>query len=66
MNDTICRDNIVVAWVLEASGFKHRKQGGNRRPLAPCGAVYCDVLDVSWVVHTDLISCLIRCKIEVF
>lgn len=55
MDDTIRRDNIVVAWVLEASGLEHGKQGGDRRPLTPCGAVYSDVLDVSWVVHIDLI-----------
>lgn len=55
MDDTICRDNIVVAWSLEASGLEHSKQGGDRRLLTPCGAVYSDVLDVSWIVHTDLI-----------
>lgn len=55
MDDAICRDYIVVAWSLEASGFEHSKQVRNRRPLTPCGAVYCDVLDVSWVVHIDLI-----------
>lgn len=45
----------MVARSLEASGFEHSKQGGDRRPLTPCGAVYSDVLDVSWVVHIDLI-----------
>ena len=55
MDDAIRRDNIVVAWVFEASGLEHSKQGGDRRPLTPCGAVYSDVLDVSWVVHIDLI-----------
>lgn len=55
MDDAICRDDIVVAWSLEASGFEHCKQVGNRRPLTPCGAVYSDVLDVSWIVHIDLI-----------
>lgn len=55
MDDAICRDNIVVAWSLEASGLEHSKQGGDRRLLTPCGAVYSDVLDVYWIVHTDLI-----------
>lgn len=55
MDDAICRDNIVVAWSLEASGFEHCKQVGNRRPLTPSSAVYSDVLDVSWIVHIDLI-----------
>ena len=55
MDDTICRDNIVVAWVFEASGIEHGKQGGDRRPLTPSSAVYSDVLDVSWVVHINLV-----------
>ena len=55
MDDAIRRDYIVVAWVLEASGLEHGKQGGDRRPLTPCSAVYSDVLDVSWIVHIDLI-----------
>lgn len=55
MDDTICRDNIVVAWVFEASRLEHVKQGGDRRPLTPCSAVYSDVLDVSWVVHINLV-----------
>lgn len=55
MDDPIRRDYIVVAWSLEASRFKHSKQVGDRRLLTPCGAVYSDVLDVSWVVHIDLI-----------
>lgn len=55
MDDTIRRDNIVVAWVFEASGFEHSKQGGDRRLLTPSSAVYSDVLDVSWVVHINLV-----------
>ena len=55
MDDAIRRDYIVVAWVFEASVFEHGKQGWDRRLLTPCGAVYSDVLDVSWVVHIDLI-----------
>ena len=55
MDNAISRDDIVVSWSLEASGFEHCKQVGNRRPLTPCSAVYSDVLDVSWIVHIDLI-----------